>query len=63
MNLRDFLDEYENLSKSRIEQGWRALLERLARDPVQYEDLLLSLLDESVLLEQDDYFGTEGLDV
>lgn len=63
MMLHQFLDEYENLSDERKKTGLKRLFDELLRDPGMYEDLIDDILRSAVNVEEDDGFGTEGLDV
>lgn len=63
MKIWDFVDEFDNLSQERKEQGMRALFTELLRDPERYVDFLYDVADMAKLHSEDDYFGTEGLDV
>lgn len=63
MNAHEFLDEYDNLTVERRAAGLRRLMERLINDPGQYGEFIYDTLTLAVALEEDDYWGTEGLDL
>lgn len=63
MNIQEFLSEYSDLTEERQIRGMTDFLNELLRDPEQYEDFILEMLDIASNLEQDDYFGTEGMDI
>ena len=63
MMLHQFLEEYEDLSDERKKTGLKRLFDELLRDPGMYEDLIDDILRSAVNVEEDDGFGTEGLDV
>lgn len=63
MMLYKFHEEYENLSDDRKKAGLKSLFDELLRDPGMYEDLIDDILRSAIAVEEDDGFGTEGLDV
>ena len=63
MTINEFYEEYENLTPERKRLALDRLFNEVLRDMEQYEDFIYSVLLEASTLEQDDYFGTEGLDV
>lgn len=63
MMIHQFLEEYDNLSEERKKAGLKRLFDELLRDPGMYEDLIDDILRASTNVEEDDGFGTEGLDV
>lgn len=63
MMLYKFHKEYENLSDDRKKAGLKRLFDELLRDPGMYEDLIDDILRSAINVEEDDGFGTEGLDV
>jgi hypothetical protein len=63
MNLTDFNREYDDLSQDRRFKGVKKLFDTILSDTDRYEDIIYDILDMAVNCEEDDYFGTEGLDV
>lgn len=63
MMIHQFLEEYDNLSEERKKAGLKRLFDELLRDPGMYEDLIDDILRSATNVEEDDGFGTEGLDV
>jgi hypothetical protein len=67
MNIHTFKDEYTSLSNDRKVRGLRALTNALTDDIVEdthyLENLVLDILDLAELAEENDYFGTEGLNI
>jgi hypothetical protein len=67
MNIHTFKDEYTSLSNDRKVRGLRALTNALTDDIVEgthyLENLVFDILDLAELAEENDYFGTEGLNV
>lgn len=63
MVIQEFLNEFDGLTEERRKQGLEAFFNELLRDPDQYIDFILDILEDAGYLEQDDYFGTEGLDI
>lgn len=62
MNIYMFYEEYDNLSKERKKEGLHKLIDLLleAHDGKGTGPAIDALVDISVDLEADDYFGTEG---
>lgn len=67
MNINQFKSEYSNFSNTRRWSGIQKLFEVLTDDIVSghndYKDLILDILDLAEMAEENDYFGTEGLNI
>ena len=63
MTLNEFEEEFDSLSKIRQEIGLKKLFDKYLSDIEKHQDELAYIIDRAVMLEQDDYFGTEGLHV
>lgn len=63
MTASEFLREYEGLTPERQKEGVKTFLKTLEGDVWQYEDFIFEILQMACDYEQDDYFGTEGLDI
>lgn len=66
MKLWEFFQEYDSLVPERKAKAWQTIFGEIAgsKDKIdEHEALLFSLLDELIAAEEEDYFGTEGLDV
>lgn len=63
MNIQNFIDEWDDLSKERKRRFLSKLFVQLVDNPDKHEDLLMGdILPVLNDLEADDYFGTEGFD-
>jgi len=67
MNIHTFKQEYNSLSNARKISGLQTLFNALTSDIVEgthdLENLVLDILDLAELAEENDYFGTEGLNI
>lgn len=63
MMLYEFAEEYHNLSRTRKQEGLEVLFTELHDNVDRYQDFIEEILSDAVLLEADDYFGTEGFNV
>lgn len=64
------LNEYEmeairgdGLTEKRLERARMGFLQFLLRDVTGYADFIDEMIKQGVTFEQDDYFGTEGMDI
>lgn len=60
MTIQEFLGEYHNLEINRRQLGIKEFFNILLCDTPRYEDFILDIMSDATVLEQDDYFGTEG---
>jgi len=63
MNLNEFSDEYGNLSEERQKLGLETLFEIVVSDVNRYKEFIDDILISASMFEDEDYFGTEGLNV
>jgi hypothetical protein len=67
MTLNQFLDEFDNLSAERVHMAERAFLQELLKlDTMQFDYILFDIKDLMEALrteEDDDFFGTEGMNI
>lgn len=67
MTLNEFLDEFDSLSAQRVHDGQRAFLTKILKlDVGSFDYLMYDIKDfmEAVRSEEDDdFFGTEGMDI
>ena len=64
MNLHQFYEEYENLSTNRKKEFLHKLIDTIVvlddQEPAVWD--LLDFVDRQVVLEEEDFYGTEGFD-
>ncbi len=62
MNLHQFYEEYENLSTNRKKEFLHKLIDTIVvlddQEPAVWD--LLDFVDRQVVLEEEDFYGTEG---
>lgn len=63
MDLNTFYDEYHRVTKERRIEGLKALFDELLSDINRYDALLQEIVWTAAQSEDDDVFGTEGLNV
>lgn len=63
MTLNEFLDEYEELSDKRRLKGLMSFLESMKFHVDEFEYVVKNWAEDVRHHEQDDTFGTEGMDV
>lgn len=61
MNINEFNKEYLNLSDERKKEGLHKLVDLLVE--YEYDDTIANLIFESIEIEEQDGFGTEGADI
>lgn len=63
MNIREFNEEYDNLIKTRRQEGLKKIFDYILKDIDDNYGLITDILPIFTEAESEDYFGTEGLDV
>ncbi len=64
MTAQELFFEWDNLSESRRLEAIRKLFDRISIFNFDgYNDFLEAVVETTISYEEDDYFGTEGLDI
>ena len=63
MKLYEFAEEYDNLTAERVRAAWIKIFAYLIQEDQDNETVLADILGTLEDYEENDYFGTEGLDV
>ena len=63
MNAYQICEEWDNLKAERKGKIVENLFSVLSKDVARYEEFVFQILELAQEYEEDDYFGTEGLDL
>lgn len=63
MTLSDVYEEWDGLTNERKWNAWLKFVAYVNENFPDCEELVYDVLNEAASLEQDDYFGTEGLKI
>lgn len=64
MNIYDFTDNFDQFTMERKIKGLRAIFDALIEQVENGDnEVVIDILDTVIIYNNDDYFGSEGLDV